>query len=98
MQPHKVSLHGPLRIYIIVLEILRCRLLRLCIHVFLSEDIELPLNHRQHVWSNGTLQVTGVTKSDAGLYTCVASNAQGQSMQRTLHVTVLGKILHAFEF
>lgn len=56
-----------------------------------SDGIRLPVNHRQKVFSNGTLQVKNVDKkSDGGRYTCIAFNADGARAENSLHVSVLG--------
>lgn len=49
----------------------------------------LPVNHRQKVYENGTLEVYHVERSsDDGPYTCVAKNPQGISALNTVHVKV----------
>lgn len=42
--------------------------------------------------SNGYLKIVGVSMVDAGLYTCVAANQNGESMS-TGNVTVVGKYI-----
>ncbi|KAL3253521.1 hypothetical protein MRX96_054575 [Rhipicephalus microplus] len=49
---------------------------------------KLPFHHRQKVFANGTLLLLATTVHDAGKYTCVASNEEGQKDSASLHVTV----------
>ncbi|KAL3253629.1 hypothetical protein MRX96_054422 [Rhipicephalus microplus] len=49
---------------------------------------KLPFHHRQKVFANGTLLLLATTVHDAGKYTCVASNEEGQKASASLHVTV----------
>uniref|UniRef100_T1JIV1 Ig-like domain-containing protein n=1 Tax=Strigamia maritima TaxID=126957 RepID=T1JIV1_STRMM len=50
----------------------------------------LPINHRQKVYSNGSLFILNAQESmDAGLYTCFAQSPSGQVAQRKMHVYVL---------
>jgi len=51
----------------------------------------LPVNHRQHVESDGTLTLSAVNRlSDEGLYSCDARDSTGQGMTRSVHVAVMG--------
>ncbi|XP_054926804.1 cell adhesion molecule Dscam1-like isoform X1 [Dermacentor andersoni] len=49
---------------------------------------KLPFHHRQKVFANGTLLVLDTTVQDAGKYTCVAANEEGQTASASLHVAV----------
>ncbi|KAL1481412.1 hypothetical protein MTO96_034480, partial [Rhipicephalus appendiculatus] len=49
---------------------------------------KLPFHHRQKVFANGTLLVLATTVQDAGKYTCVATNEEGQKASAGLHVAV----------
>ncbi|KAL1487360.1 hypothetical protein MTO96_030974 [Rhipicephalus appendiculatus] len=49
---------------------------------------KLPFHHRQKVFANGTLLVLATTVQDAGKYTCVATNEEGQKASAGLRVTV----------
>ncbi|KAL1476140.1 hypothetical protein MTO96_018761, partial [Rhipicephalus appendiculatus] len=49
---------------------------------------KLPFHHRQKVFANGTLLVLATTIQDAGKYTCVAKNEEGQKASASLHVAV----------
>ncbi|XP_077564303.1 cell adhesion molecule Dscam1-like [Haemaphysalis longicornis] len=49
---------------------------------------KLPFHHRQRVFANGTLLVQATTVQDAGQYTCVATNDEGQLASASLHVAV----------
>uniref|UniRef100_T1JCP3 Down syndrome cell adhesion molecule-like protein Dscam2 n=1 Tax=Strigamia maritima TaxID=126957 RepID=T1JCP3_STRMM len=50
----------------------------------------LPVNHRQKSFHNGTILVQSVQRNlDAGKYTCVASNNQGNTARRDFEVAVL---------
>lgn len=54
----------------------------------------LPVNHAQKVFPNGTLVVENVQPgADAGQYTCIARNKQGQSARKTVNVKVSGLFL-----
>lgn len=63
--------------------------------VFESDSHTLPTNHRQKVFSNGTLIIQEVNRmSDAGYYSCIVTNRQGQAAQRAVHLSVLSKFCH----
>jgi len=47
---------------------------------------------RVRLMPNGNLRITGVREGDAGKYTCVASNSQGEARSQGL-LTVLGTSL-----
>ncbi|XP_037518237.1 Down syndrome cell adhesion molecule-like protein Dscam2 [Rhipicephalus sanguineus] len=49
---------------------------------------KVPFHHRQKVFANGTLLVLATTVQDAGKYTCVATNDEGQKASASLHVAV----------
>ncbi|KAL1445475.1 hypothetical protein MTO96_006672 [Rhipicephalus appendiculatus] len=49
---------------------------------------KLPFHHRQRVFANGTLLVLATTVQDAGKYSCVATNEEGQKASASLHVVV----------
>ncbi|KAL3225819.1 hypothetical protein MRX96_025513, partial [Rhipicephalus microplus] len=49
---------------------------------------KLPFHHRQKVFANGTLLLLATTVQDAGKYTCVVTNEQGQNASASLHVIV----------
>uniref|UniRef100_T1IRM3 Down syndrome cell adhesion molecule-like protein Dscam2 n=1 Tax=Strigamia maritima TaxID=126957 RepID=T1IRM3_STRMM len=53
-------------------------------------ETRLPVSHLQVVFPNGTLKVLSVQRGDdAGIYTCIARNKQGQSARREMEVMVL---------
>ncbi|KAH7985852.1 hypothetical protein HPB51_026743 [Rhipicephalus microplus] len=58
---------------------------------------KLPFHHRQKVFANGTLLLLATTVHDAGKYTCVASNEEGQKASASLHVTVKAGITAALD-
>lgn len=52
----------------------------------------LPYTIRQSVSQNGTLTIKDVDRSvDSGWYSCSASNKQGTSNRRGVHINVVGK-------
>ncbi|KAH9368880.1 hypothetical protein HPB48_004379 [Haemaphysalis longicornis] len=53
-----------------------------------ADGRKLPFHHRQRVFANGTLLVQATTVQDAGQYTCVATNDEGQLASASLHVAV----------
>ncbi|GAB6030896.1 Down syndrome cell adhesion molecule-like protein 1 [Chamberlinius hualienensis] len=51
---------------------------------------QLPQDLRQSVYPNGTLMVSDVSRTmDAGRYTCVASNKQGDRQQQHVDINIL---------
>ncbi|XP_022699734.1 Down syndrome cell adhesion molecule-like protein 1 homolog [Varroa jacobsoni] len=65
-----------------------------------KENIRLPYNHRQKVFTNGTLLVHDVERAtDEGRYTCTAKNSQGQWQSNGVFIRVLVKpVLVPFSF
>ena len=60
--------------------------------VWEREGRQLPINDRQRVYTNGTLIIEDVQRSeDAATYTCIARNEQGYSARSDLEVTVMGE-------
>lgn len=60
--------------------------------VWEREGRQLPINDRQRVFTNGTLIIEDVQRSeDAAAYTCVAKNEGGYSARSDLEVSVMGK-------
>lgn len=60
-------------------------------HLF-SAKRRLPLNRRQTVYANGTLQMENLYREeDEGEYRCQVQDAIGQQAERTLYVRVLSK-------
>ena len=58
-----------------------------------TDGMQLPMNHLQQV-VNGTLTILKVRKTyDAGKYTCSAENSDGQGMDRSVYVNVVGKCM-----
>jgi len=56
----------------------------------------LPVNHRQHVDTFGTLTLDAVNRlSDEGWYTCDARDSSGQGMSRSVYVSVNGLLQFA---
>lgn len=53
----------------------------------------LPVNHLQRV-VKGALIIETVQNEDAGQYTCTASNRDGQLVNRSVFVTVVGTSSH----
>jgi len=54
----------------------------------------LPVNHRQHVDSDGALTLSAVNRlSDEGSYACDARDSSGQGMTRSVSVSVMGHLL-----
>ena len=59
-----------------------------------KEGLELPISHHQNVHSNGTLQLSEVTRdSDEGTYSCSAHDKQGRSDSQTFSLQVKGETL-----
>ncbi|XP_018916617.2 cell adhesion molecule Dscam2 isoform X1 [Bemisia tabaci] len=55
-----------------------------------KEGKKLPLNRRQHVFSNGTLMIKNVQReADKGFYSCTAENKQGRSSSESLYMNVI---------
>ncbi|XP_059489075.1 cell adhesion molecule Dscam2-like isoform X3 [Neocloeon triangulifer] len=51
---------------------------------------KLPLNRRQHVFTNGTLLIDNVQRAgDHGLYTCTATNKQGLAASQAVSLSVI---------
>lgn len=60
--------------------------------------MQLPDNHRQMVFENGTLRLTDVQKgADEGTYLCSVLIQPQVSINQTVHVTVKGKHEHKTE-
>ncbi|XP_076367083.1 cell adhesion molecule Dscam1-like isoform X2 [Tachypleus tridentatus] len=62
--------------------------------------MKLPINLRQEVFTNGTILIRDVSRElDDGLYTCRATNDQGQSDSGTVRVTVMVRpVIDPFSF
>jgi hypothetical protein len=59
----------------------------------LPDGRRLPLNRRQHIFSNGTLLLENVQSDpDQGMYQCTASDKQGRSATQTLTISVTGSV------
>lgn len=59
---------------------------------WLKDGMQLPDNHRQVVFENGTLRLTDVQKgADEGTYLCSVLIQPQVSINQTVHVTVKGK-------
>lgn len=58
-----------------------------------SESRTLPINLRQNVLQNGTFVLTNAEKSDAGYYTCVATNHLEQRDKKSMWLSVIGQYL-----
>ena len=43
------------------------------------QNQKMPFNHRQTVHPNGTLEISSVTQSDAGMYECRAESGRSQT-------------------
>lgn len=57
-----------------------------------TDGRRLPQNHRQKVFSNGSLIISDVQRSsDWGRYECVVFNEEGHSARKDLFVNVMGK-------
>lgn len=56
----------------------------------LKFQINSALSGKYKVLNNGTLQVIGLDKEDAGQYRCTASNEVGDPAHRDIHLTVTG--------
>ena len=57
-----------------------------------TDGRRLPQNHRQKVFSNGSLIITEVQRSsDWGRYECLVFNQEGHSVRKDLFVNVMGK-------
>ncbi|GIY94051.1 down syndrome cell adhesion molecule-like protein Dscam2 [Caerostris extrusa] len=66
-----------------------------------TESRNLPQNHRQQVFPNGTLIVREVNKkADEGKYTCTAENKDGDRSQKDVYVQVMeergGELIRSF--
>lgn len=58
----------------------------------LSGGKTIPLNRRQVLFQNGTLHIRAVQRDpDAGIYTCIIRNNDGQAAQRDFRIKVLSK-------
>lgn len=58
---------------------------------WLKDGMQLPDNHRQVVFENGTLRLTDVQKgADEGTYLCSVLIQPQVSINQTVHVTVKG--------
>lgn len=58
---------------------------------WLKDGMQLPDNHRQVVFENGTLRLTDVQKgADEGTYLCSVLIQPQMSINQTVHVTVKG--------
>lgn len=65
---------------------------------WLKDGMQLPDNHRQMVFENGTLRLTDVQKgADEGTYLCSVLIQPQVSINQTVHVTVKGKHTHKTE-
>ena len=60
---------------------------------FRAGEYVLPVNHLQRV-VKGALLIETVQNEDAGKYTCTASNRDGQLVNRSVFVTVVGTSPH----
>lgn len=59
---------------------------------WLKDGMQLPDNHRQVVFENGTLRLTDVQKgADEGTYLCSVLIQPQVSINQTVHVTVKGE-------
>lgn len=59
---------------------------------WLKDGMQLPDNHRQVVFENGTLRLTDVQKgADEGTYLCSVLIQPQVSINQTVHVTVKGR-------
>lgn len=59
---------------------------------WLKDGMQLPDNHRQVVFENGTLRLTDVQKgADEGTYMCSVLIQPQVSINQTVHVTVKGE-------
>lgn len=57
-----------------------------------QENHENFNNERAQIFTNGSLVITGVTKSDEGSYSCKISNNIGQDLIKLVTLIVTGKI------
>lgn len=63
-----------------------------------KDEQQLPSTIRQTVSPNGTLTIRDVDRIvDSGWYTCTASNKQGSSNRRGVHINVVGKYHFPFK-
>ena len=64
-----------------------------------TDGRRLPQNHRQKVYSNGSLIIADVQKSsDWGRYECLVFDPEGHSVRKDLVVNVMGKNSRPFFF
>lgn len=71
---------------------IRCRASGYPIHLITWErdGHQLPINHRQKVFPNGTLDIENLERPiDEGPYTCIAKNHHGESSRRTVFVALI---------
>ncbi|XP_022256216.1 Down syndrome cell adhesion molecule-like protein Dscam2 isoform X2 [Limulus polyphemus] len=68
--------------------------------IWYKGHIQLPVNLRQEVFSNGTLMIYDVSREkDDGVYTCRVTNDQGQSDNGTVRVNVMVRpVIYPFSF
>ena len=57
----------------------------------ISDGKKLPLDRRHKVFHNGTLEISKVSRKDAGDYACSASNRQGTVATQKGTVKVIGE-------
>ena len=57
-----------------------------------KNNVPLVSNSRYEIFNNGTLLIRRTMEEDIGSYTCEADNGVAQAVQRSLKLTLRGKL------
>ena len=65
------------------------------IWLMIAGNVNLPINHRQHIAEDGTLTILDVQRNyDEGEYSCSAVNSAGEGSSRRFFIAVTGRWRH----